>query len=231
MQYVLDVIGVAVPIDHVPELATWSVDLSRFKGLASATSEWGTARRDAGLLLEDALNSRVPQVYDYEWSGGVKVATLNAAATEAAKEKLTKMREAFLGWVWTDTDRAERLARIYNDRFNNLVPRQFTGAHLMLPGASTAVKLRPHQLRVIWRGISSGSTYIAHAVGAGKTFAIAALLMEQRRLGLVDKPMLVVPSHCLAQVGRDHHHPQCLQTDLGAGRFRTGHDLRPNPEL
>jgi N12 class adenine-specific DNA methylase/adenine-specific DNA methylase len=202
MLFVLEVMGVPVSIDHTPEIASWSVDLSRFKG-AAGTSEWGTARRDAGLLLEDALNSRVPQVYDHETVNGVTYATLNPAATEAAKEKLNKIKAAFLEWVWTDTERSDRLARIYNDTFNNLRTRRFTGEHLMLPGASTAVTLRPHQKRVIWRIISAGSTYIAHTVGAGKTFAIAAALMEQRRLGLIDKPMLVVPGHCLAQFSRE----------------------------
>ena len=155
------------------------------------------------MLLEDALNSRVPQVYDEELRDGTRVQVINPAATEAAKEKLAKIKAAFASWVWTDTGRGDRLCRVYNDLFNNLVVRRFTGAHLMLPGASTAVTLRPHQRRVVWRIIASGSTYISHHVGAGKTFAIAAALMEQRRLGLVQKPMLVVPGHCLAQFSRE----------------------------
>src|SRR5262249_40244777 len=45
--------------------------------------------------------------------------------------------------------------------------------------------------------------YIAHTVGAGKTFSIAAAIMEQKRLGLVTKAMWVVPGHCLAQAARE----------------------------
>lgn len=204
MAFVLEVVGVPAPIVHTPEIAAWAVSMGTFAHGAAATSEWGTTRRHAGLIIEDALNNRTPAIYDYETDAeGRKIAVLNAPATEAAKEKLAKVKEAFTSWVWTDADRATRLARLYNDLFNNLVDRQFSGSHLMLPGASPAVQLRPHQKRVIWRIIASGNTYISHAVGAGKTFAIAAALMEQKRLGLVSKPMLVVPGHCLAQFSRE----------------------------
>ena len=76
---------------------------------------------------------------------------LNSEATEAAKEKLAKIKDAFTAWVWTDPDRTDRLARLYNDRFNNLVPRRFDGRHLTLPGASSIIRLYDHQKRVIWR--------------------------------------------------------------------------------
>ena len=83
------------------------------------------------------------------------------------------------------------------------MPRAFDGRHLQLPGASGVISLRDHQKRAVWRIISAGSTYIAHAVGAGKTFSMAAAIMEQRRLGLVSKAMMVVPGHCLAQASRE----------------------------
>ena len=78
-----------------------------------------------------------------------------------------------------------------------------TARHLTLPGASNIIRLYAHQKRVIWRIISAGNTYIAHTVGAGKTFSIAAAIMEQKRLGLITKAMLVVPGHCLAQASRE----------------------------
>jgi N12 class adenine-specific DNA methylase/adenine-specific DNA methylase len=201
--FVLEVMGTEVRIFHTEEVATWSIDGTRFIGTAAGTSEWGTSRRHAGALLHDALNSATPQIFDVESENGVERRVLNPEATEAAKEKLTKIKTAFEQWVWTDPDRADRLARVYNDRFNNLVPRHFDGRHLTLPGASNVIRLYEHQKRVIWRIISAGSTYVAHAVGAGKTFSIAAAVMEQRRLGLISKAMLVVPGHCLAQASRE----------------------------
>jgi N12 class adenine-specific DNA methylase/adenine-specific DNA methylase len=201
--FVREVMGAEVTIFHTEEVALWGVGPNGFGATAAGTSEWGTARRHAGQLLHDALNSATPQIYDIEIVDGEELRVLNPEATEAAKEKLVKIKTAFTQWVWTDPDRADRLSRLYNDRFNNLVPRRFDGRHLSLPGASDIIKLYDHQRRVIWRTISAGSTYIAHAVGSGKTFSIAAAIMEQRRLGLVKKAMLVVPGHCLAQQSRE----------------------------
>ena len=201
--FTAEVMGTTTRVRHTVEIAAWSVDNTQFATTAAGTSEWGTARRNAGWLLHDALNSATPQIFDTVMEDGVEKRVLNSEATEAAKEKLARIKEAFTGWVWTDPDRTDRLARLYNDRFNNLVPRQFDGRHLTLPGASNVIGLYDHQKRVIWRIVASGSTYIAHAVGAGKSYAIAGAIMEQKRLGLISKAMLVVPGHCLAQVSRE----------------------------
>ncbi|EJT00875.1 N-6 DNA methylase, partial (plasmid) [Rhizobium sp. CCGE 510] len=182
---------------------SWTVEARQLGYIAAGTSEWGTDRRHAGELLADALNSRVPQIFDTIREGDSERRVLNVIDTEAAKEKLTKIKTRFQSWVWSDPDRTDRLARVYNDRFNNIAPHQFDGSHLKLPGASAAFDLYPHQKRGIWRIIAAGSTYLAHAVGAGKTMTFAAAIMEQRRLGLVAKAMLVVPGHCLAQAARE----------------------------
>ena len=201
--FVREVMGGEVEIFHTVEVAAWGVKASCFAGTAQGTSEWGTARRHAGQLLHDALNSATPQIYDVEIVDGSERRIFNAEATEAAKEKLVRIKTAFTQWVWTDPDRADRLSRLYNDRFNNLVPRHFDGRHLSLPGASDIIRLYDHQKRVIWRIITAGSTYVAHAVGSGKTYSMAAAVMEERRLGLVKKAVLVVPGHCLAQASRE----------------------------
>lgn len=201
--FVKETMGAEIRIHHMPELASWTVDARQLGWLAAGTSEWGTERRHAGELLSDALNSRVPQIFDIVRDGESERRVLNVVDTEAAKEKLAKIKTAFHAWVWSDPDRTDRLARIYNDRFNNIAPRAFNGDHLKLPGASSAFTLYSHQKRGIWRIVSAGSTYLAHAVGAGKTMTFVAAIMEQRRLGLIAKAMLVVPGHCLAQAARE----------------------------
>lgn len=201
--FVKEMMGTDIRIHHMPELASWTVDARQLGYLAVGTSEWGTDRRHAGELLSDALNSRVPQIFDTIRDGDSEKRVLNVVDTEAAKEKLHKIRQAFQRWIWSDPDRTDRLARVYNDRFNNIAPRKFNGDHLKLPGASGAFVLYGHQKRGIWRIISSGSTYLAHAVGAGKTMTRAVAIMEQRRLGLIAKAMQVVPGHCLAQAARE----------------------------
>jgi N12 class adenine-specific DNA methylase/adenine-specific DNA methylase len=201
--FVNETMGAEIRIHHMPELASWTVEARQLGYLAAGTSEWGTDRRHAGQLLSDALNSSVPQIFDIVKDGDSERRVLNVVDTEAAKEKLQKIKTAFQNWIWSDPDRTDRLARIYNDRFNNIAPRAFDGSHLQLPGASGAFSLYGHQKRGIWRIITAGSTYLAHAVGAGKTMTFAAAIMEQRRLGLIAKAMLVVPGHCLAQAARE----------------------------
>jgi N12 class adenine-specific DNA methylase/adenine-specific DNA methylase len=243
--FTLEVMETKTRIFHMEEVATWTVEGHGFVASAAGTSDWGTPRRHAGTLLHDALNSATPQIFDTEFVDGTERRVLNAEATEAAKEKLNKIKAGFSDWIWTGrvqcsscettgdecaeedpiletapeirailcdecqqrtaaaSERADRLTRLYNDRFNNLVPRHFDGSHLTLPGASNIIRLYGHQKRVIWRIISTGSTYMAHAVGAGKTYSMAAAVMEQRRLGLIAKSMLVVPGHCLAQASRE----------------------------
>ncbi|MGR7993566.1 Eco57I restriction-modification methylase domain-containing protein [Xanthobacter sp. ZOL 2024] len=201
--FIKETMDADIKIYHMPELASWTVDARQLGWLAVGTSEWGTNRRHAGELLADALNSRVPQIFDTVVEAGKERRILNVVDTEAAKTKLQKIKDAFQRWIWSDPDRTDRLARDYNDRFNNIAPRRFDGSHLHLPGACAAFTLYPHQKRGIWRIIASGATYLAHAVGAGKTMTMAAGIMEQRRLGLVAKAMLTVPGHCLAQVARE----------------------------
>ncbi|NTA14300.1 DEAD/DEAH box helicase family protein [Agrobacterium tumefaciens] len=201
--FVKETMGADIRIHHMSEIGSWTVEARQLGYIATGTSEWGTDRRHAGELLADALNSRVPQIFDTFKDADGERRVLNVVDTEAARDKLQKIKTAFQNWIWTDPDRTDRLARDYNDRFNNIAPRKFDGSHLQLPGASGAFALYGHQKRGIWRIISSGSTYLAHAVGAGKTMTMAAAIMEQKRLGLIAKAMLVVPSHCLAQAARE----------------------------
>ncbi|MCV9999235.1 DEAD/DEAH box helicase family protein [Pararhizobium sp. YC-54] len=201
--FVKEMMAADIRIHHMPELGSWTVEARQLGYSAAGTSEWGTSRRHAGELLSDALNSRVPQIFDVFKDANGERRVLNVVDTEAAREKLQKIRSEFERWVWTDPDRTDRLARVYNDRFNNIAPRAFDGSHLKLPGASGAFVLYGHQKRGIWRIIADGATYLAHAVGAGKTMTMAAAIMEQRRLGLIAKAMLVVPGHCLAQAARE----------------------------
>ena len=156
--FVKQTMDAEISIHHLPELATWTVNARQLEWSAAGTTEWGTHRRHAGQLLSDALNSSVPQIFDTVRDGETERRVLNTVETEAAKEKLAKIKSAFQSWIWSDPDRTDRLARVYNDTFNNIAPRSFNGDHLQLPGASGAFSLYGHQKRGIWRVISAGST-------------------------------------------------------------------------
>src|SRR5277367_6255163 len=128
---------------------------------------------------------------------------VNPEATMAAREKQKIIKEKFRSWVFTEPERTEKLVRIYNDTYNNLRPRLFDGSHLDFPGMNQTIKLRPHQDDAVWRGMSSGNTLLAHTVGAGKTFTMAATGMKMKQAGLIKKPMYVVPNHLLEQFSRE----------------------------
>lgn len=164
---------------------------------AEATEYWGTDRRNVVDLMEHALTGRKIIVKDTDPK--TKTSSVNESATEAANEKLNKLREAFQDWIWKDTVRTDELVRLFNDKFNTTVARTFDGRHLTLPGSSKTFKIFDHVKRGAWRIIQKGNTYLAHAVGSGKTFQMVIAAMEQKRLGLIKKPMVVVPNHMLQQ--------------------------------
>jgi N12 class adenine-specific DNA methylase len=194
-----------VRVAHAAMIATWTVEIDlTVKNDVSNTTTHGTARFRASDLIEDALNGRTPTAYD-ELPDGSRV--INQQETIAAREKQQQLRDRFREWVWQEPERSERLAQLYNDRFNNLRLRTFDGSHLTFPGMNKqwlrAGDLDPHQKDAVWRIVQSGSTLLAHVVGAGKTAEITAACMELRRMGLAKKPMIVVPNHLVEQWGAE----------------------------
>jgi N12 class adenine-specific DNA methylase len=194
----------SVPIAHLKKDAVWSLEAdAAATASVAATSEFGTARANGTWLFELALNMKTPTIYDTVMHGGREERVVNQEATMAAREKQKLIKERFRSWVFADPGRTERLVRLYNDTYNNLRPRLFDGGHLTFPGMNRAIALRPHQDDAVWRGMSSGNTLLAHAVGAGKTFTMAATGMKMKQAGLIKKPMYVVPNHLLEQFARE----------------------------
>ncbi|WP_210335222.1 Eco57I restriction-modification methylase domain-containing protein [Microvirga sp.] len=190
-----EMIGDRMKVTYTQSLGTWTVTCH-----SHAVSEWSFDRMDSSEILQALLNSKQLKIVDRHEDGSSSV---NVEATEKANDIATKMREAFQKWLWTDADRMERLVSYYNENFNNIAPRIFDGSHLTLPGLSLRFSPYSHQKRAVWRIIQQGDVYLAHSVGAGKTFEMIAGSMEQRRLGLISKPMFVVPNHMLAQFSRE----------------------------
>lgn len=195
----------SVPVAHLKKDAVWSLDAGYdAKASVAATSEFGTRRANGTWLLELALNMKSPTIYDTIQAGDREERVVNQEATMAAREKQKRIKERFRSWVFTDPERTERLVRIYNDTYNNLRPRLFDGSHLDFSGMNQTISLRPHQKDAVWRGMSSGNTLLAHVVGAGKTFTMAATGMKMKQAGLIKKPMYVVPNHLLEQFAREY---------------------------
>jgi N12 class adenine-specific DNA methylase len=194
----------AIQIGHLPKDAVWSVEAGHaVEASVPATAEYGTPRANGTWLLDLALNMKTPVIYDTIQNGDREERIVNQDATLAAREKQKLIKEWFKSWVFAEPDRTERLVKLYNDIYNNLRPRLFDGSHLDFPGMSRSVTLNPHQKDATWRGMSSGNTLLAHAVGAGKTFTMAATGMKLKQAGLIKKPMFVVPNHMLEQFSRE----------------------------
>lgn len=155
-----------ITINHTPQLGLWVVCGGwSVKHSVANTNEWGTDRRNALGLLEDALNLRTPTVYDHDDETDRDV--VNGPETEAARDKQQKIKERFKEWIWQGDERRERLVRKYNDEFNNIRLRTFNGDHLVLPGASPTITLRPHQKAAVWRILQTPNCLLAHVVGSG----------------------------------------------------------------
>jgi len=226
----LDAAARNVRVAHAPAIATWTVEIDGGEKFSVAnTTTHGTARFRASELIEQALNGRVPTAYDQQPDGS---RVINQQETVAAREKQQQLKERFREWVWEDGARAARLAREYNDRFNNLRLRSFEGSHLSLPGMNREYlrdgDLSRHQKGAVWRIVQSGSTLLAHVVGAGKTWTMAAAAMEMRRLGLAKKPMFVVPNHLVEQWGAEFLklYPQARLFIAGREHFAAGNRQR-----
>src|SRR5205823_1029268 len=187
-----------INVSHAATLGTWFLrgDFNA-RGTVANTTEWGTLRYSALELIQDALNLKTPTVYDRDRKKDTLV--INAQETEAARDKLEKIKERFKTWVWEDDERRERLCRKYNDEFNSVRLRVFNGSHLTLPSSSQQITLHAHQKNAVWRIVQSDNTLLAHVVGAGKTYTMVAAGIELKRLGLATKPMFAVPNHMLAQ--------------------------------
>ncbi|MDL2226478.1 N-6 DNA methylase [Deltaproteobacteria bacterium OttesenSCG-928-M10] len=189
-------------IDYHPALGTWVAEFNSYSiDRTTATSTWGTERYPAHKLLETILNKSPVKVMDRvdDDPDGKPRYVLNPDETAAAVQKADEMRQAFTDWIWTDQARRDRLAKIYNDKFNTHIPRKYDGSHLTLAGSSLDLTLRPHQKDAIWRGIQDGGALYHHVVGAGKTLVCVGTVMESKRMGLMKKPMIVVPNHLLTQ--------------------------------
>ena len=187
-------------IEFCKQTAKWSIAHKTHSWSDKECITYGTKRANFYEILEDTLNLREVCVNDYVTDeDGKKKAVLNRKETEIARAKQETIKQAFRDWIWKDSTRRERLTRMYNEMFNSIRPREYDGSHLVLAGMNPEIQLKPYQRNAVARILYGGNTLLAHTVGAGKTFEMAAAAMELKRLGLCHKPMFVVPNHLTEQ--------------------------------
>lgn len=187
---------------HYNELANvWNIEHKAADNTnLTVTQKYGTSRKNAFHILEATLNLRNVRVFDYEEDeNGKRVAILNKKETAIAQSKQELIKQAFKDWIWKDPERREYLCKLYNEKFNSIRPREYDGSHIVFEGMNPEITLRKHQQDAVARGLYGGNTLLAHCVGAGKTYTMAATAMESKRLGLCSKSLFVVPNHLVSQ--------------------------------
>ena len=192
----------AVKVRYSPYTAEWRVEGKTATGRGDIISSetYGTSRANAYKILEETLNLKDVRIYDtIEDAEGKPKRVLNKRETMLAQQKQQVIKDAFANWVWQDPQRRIALVKQYNELFNSIRPREYDGSHIHFVGMNPEITLREHQRNAIAHVLYGGNTLLAHEVGAGKTYEMAASAMEAKRLGLCQKSLFVVPNHLTEQ--------------------------------
>ncbi len=195
--------GIQVHINKIS--MEWFIEnKSLDKRSVAATKTYGTSRMDAYSIFEETLNLKTVTVRDRIDDGDGKYHyVVNKNETMLAREKQNQMKEKFKEWLFSDPERRAKYVEYYNETFNNIRLREYDGSHLQFPGMNPEIELKPHQKNAIARILLGGNTLLAHCVGAGKSFEMMAACMEQKRLGLANKTVMVVPKPLIGQTASE----------------------------
>lgn len=187
---------------HYNEVAdSWNIEHKSADNInLNVTQKYGTDRKNAFHIIENTLNLRNVKVFDYEENDeGKRVAILNKDETTIGQQKQKIIKQKFKDWIWRDPERRDTLCKLYNEKFNCIRPREYDGSHIVFEGMNPEITLRHNQRNAAARGIYGGNSLFAHCVGAGKTYTMAAIAQESKRLGLCSKSLFVVPNHLVSQ--------------------------------
>ncbi|MDP5009413.1 MAG: hypothetical protein NWQ13_10655, partial [Glaciimonas sp.] len=200
-----EISGGSVVYEYVKGAAVWVSHLSDGVDFAKNNNEFGTERMSALDILSQTMNSRDIEIKKKIMVDGKERYVTDEGATEAARQKCDKIRGHWDSWLWSNGDRADELANIYNKQFNRIVGRRFDGSHLTFPGMNPAISLLSHQKNSVWRALQDRTMLADQVVGAGKTYELVTIAMEMRRMGIAKKMMLAVPNHLTLQWRSDFY--------------------------
>ena len=199
----------SINVKFLQRTAEWRIEgkTAMGKGDIMSCETYGTSRANAYKILEETLNLKDVRIYDtIEDDDGKPKRVLNKRETMLAQQKQQSIKDAFANWIWQDPQRRISLVRQYNELFNSTRPREYNGEHIHFVGMNPEISLREHQRNAIAHVLYGGNTLLAHKVGAGKTFEMAASAMEAKRLGLCQKSLFVVPNHLTEQWAAEFLH-------------------------
>lgn len=190
-----------IKVHYSDYTSEWNISgKSEDTGNIKAINTYGTTRANAYKIIENTLNLKDVRIFDTVIDiNGKEQRVLNTKETAIAQAKQDLIKSKFEDWIWKDQARRERLVTEYNEKFNNIRPREYDGQYITFGGINPEISLRKHQVNAIAHILYGGNTLLAHEVGAGKTFEMVAGAMESKRLGLCSKSLFVVPNHIIEQ--------------------------------
>ncbi len=184
----------ALRVTYQPTDGLWGLEGT------SPASRFETTEADTKTLLLDALNDKRRVIKNRPAPD--QPITINRAATALVRQRREDIHRAFQSWLLVDdADRRKWALETYNNTFNAYVEPKIDGSYLTFPGMADYWRdhISDHQRDSVARIVQLGNTLLAHVVGAGKTLAMVAGMMEMKRTGLARKPMMVVPNHLITQ--------------------------------
>ncbi|HEL1556824.1 TPA: DEAD/DEAH box helicase family protein [Streptococcus suis] len=162
------------------------------------------SRYDSGRkIFENLLNSNQPTITKQVEDGDKKKHVTDVEKTTVLRAKETQLQELFQDFVASYPEVQQMIEETYNSLYNRTVSKVYDGSHLTIDGLAQNIFLRPHQKNAIQRIVEEKRALLAHEVGSGKTLTMLGAGFKLKELGMVHKPLYVVPSSLTAQFGQE----------------------------
>lgn len=162
------------------------------------------SRYDSGRkIFENLLNSNQPTITKQVEDGDKKKHVTDVEKTTVLRAKETQLQELFQDFVASYPEVQQMIEETYNSLYNRTVSKVYDGSHLTIDGLAQNISLRHHQKNAIQRIVEEKRALLAHEVGSGKTLTMLGAGFKLKELGMVHKPLYVVPSSLTAQFGQE----------------------------
>ena len=157
---------------------------------------------DGMSLLKHALHNTVPDIKKSigKDENGNEIKVPDSEAIQLANTKIDEIRNGFSEWLEAQSPEfKDRLVDLYNSKFNCYVRPHYNGSHQKFPDLNMKLlgdryginSVYQSQKDCVWMLIQNGGGICDHQVGTGKTLIMCMAAHEMKRLGLVNKPMII----------------------------------------
>ena len=189
-----DLFGVDAEVMYFDVNDTYVISLQGYS--PAAYNLYSSHGQNGDALFIHALHNTVPEIKKEVFRNGEWVKVSDEEAMQEVATKIQEIRDKFNAWLDSQPIVVrDELVRLYNERFNCYVRPSYNGSAQTFPGLSFAQfpykELYPSQKDAIWMIKQNGGGVCWHEVGAGKTMVMCVAAYEMKRLGLVQKPLII----------------------------------------